>query len=71
MCIMFQIDWDIEMDDAWNIAISSFNPYQCDLAPLEVISSGQLQLKVSRERTLGVTLIMKDAIGGRGHWGSL
>ena len=23
-------------DDAWNIAISNFNAYQCDLTPMEV-----------------------------------
>ena len=24
------------IEDPWNYAISSFNPYQCDLTPLEV-----------------------------------
>ncbi len=25
-----------DLDDAWNYAISSFNPYQCDFTTLEV-----------------------------------
>ena len=34
-----QMDWDLERDDAWSMTISTFNPYQCELAPLEVRSS--------------------------------
>jgi hypothetical protein len=34
--LLFQADWsDVEMDDTW-IGLASFNPDQCDLAPMDV-----------------------------------
>ena len=34
---LFQGDWgDYEIEDAWNLAIPTFNPYQCYVTALEV-----------------------------------
>ena len=33
----FQIEWDVtDMDDTWYDTINTFNPFQCDVTPLEV-----------------------------------
>ena len=35
-CVLFQREWDVDSDYPWSFAIASFNPCQCDFAPLEV-----------------------------------
>ena len=37
-------------DDAWNIAISNFNAYQCDLTPMEVRMAAQCDLTPMKVR---------------------